>query len=247
MSHGSDGDAIRATPVSPPNATDDAPDAMEEESSTQTRRRWVVSLLTLVIGASVLAWSLRIPAGDPLFYPATLLLAAAWIVGARLSGPLPLGRHRDGRPGTGPLGAVVIGLALLAVFLVGAVVVSQIPPLTAPVQELLDHARKGNLLVVAMITAVNGLSEELFFRGALFAALPRRWQIAGTTVVYTIVTAMAGVPLLALAALLLGVVVALQRRATGGFLAPTITHLVWSLGMLFLLGPTLDFAARLLG
>ena len=27
---------------------------------------------------------------------------------------------------------------------------------------------------------------------------------------------------------------------TGGILAPTITHLTWSIGMLFLLQPTLD-------
>jgi len=106
----------------------------------------------------------------------------------------------------------------VTIFLVGAVVVSLVPALATPVQELLDHARKGNLLLVAAITAANGLAEELFFRGALFAALPRRWQLAGTTVAYTIVTALSGVPLLALAALLLGVVVALQRRATSRLL-----------------------------
>lgn len=142
--------------------------------------------------------------------------------------------------------AVATGLVLLAIFLVGAVIISPVPVLAAPVQELLDHARKGNLLIVAAITAVNGLAEELFFRGALFAALPRRWQIAGTTVAYTVVTALSGVPLLAFAALVLGVVVALQRRATEGLIAPVVTHLVWSLGMLFLLGPTLSTASRFL-
>ena len=35
--------------------------------------------------------------------------------------------------------------------------------------------------------------------------------------------------------------------ATGGFLAPTITHLVWSLGMLFLLPGALDLGGRLFG
>ena len=34
-------------------------------------------------------------------------------------------------------------------------------------------------------------------------------------------------------------VVALQRRVSGGILAPTVTQLVWSLGMLFLLPPAL--------
>jgi membrane protease YdiL (CAAX protease family) len=33
----------------------------------------------------------------------------------------------------------------------------------------------------------------------------------------------------------LGLVVGLQRRVTGGILGPAITHVTWSLGMLFLL------------
>ena len=35
--------------------------------------------------------------------------------------------------------------------------------------------------------------------------------------------------------MLLGVVVGLQRRASGGILAPILTHLTWSLSMLYLL------------
>ena len=57
------------------------------------------------------------------------------------------------------------------------------------------------------------------------------------------VTAAAGIPLLVLAAALLGLVVGLQRRVTGGILGPIITHLTWSLGMLFLLPPVLNAAA----
>ena len=33
----------------------------------------------------------------------------------------------------------------------------------------------------------------------------------------------------------LGLIVGLQRRATGGILAPIITHLTWSVSMLYLL------------
>ncbi|GAA1396181.1 CPBP family intramembrane glutamic endopeptidase [Luteococcus peritonei] len=207
-----------------------------------------VCALTLVAGAAVLAWSLRIPAGDPAFYLATLALAAVWAVGARLSGPLPLaGRAGAGaRVGDELVRALVVGLVLLMVFVTGAVLVAQLPGLATPVQELLDHARQGSLPLVALLTALNGLAEELFFRGALFAALPRGWQLAGSTILYTVVTAMSGIPLLAFAALVLGVVVGLQRRATAGCLAPVVTHLVWSLGMLLLLGPTLSLAARIL-
>lgn len=64
--------------------------------------------------------------------------------------------------------------------------------------------------------------------------------MAISTIVYTLVTATSLIPLLTLAGALLGLVTGLQRRVTGGILAPTITHLTWSIGMLFLLQPTLD-------
>ena len=41
--------------------------------------------------------------------------------------------------------------------------------------------------------------------------------------------------MLAFAAVLLGTVVGLQRRASGGILAPILTHCTWSLAMLFVL------------
>jgi uncharacterized membrane protein len=48
------------------------------------------------------------------------------------------------------------------------------------------------------------------------------------------------IPLLVLAAAVIGLVTALQRRVTGGFLGPIITHVVWSTGMLLLLPPALE-------
>ena len=42
-------------------------------------------------------------------------------------------------------------------------------------------------------------------------------------------------PMLVFAALLLGFVLALQRRASGGILAPILTHITWSATMLFAL------------
>jgi membrane protease YdiL (CAAX protease family) len=41
--------------------------------------------------------------------------------------------------------------------------------------------------------------------------------------------------MLALAAVLLGTVVGLERRASGGILAPILTHVTWSLTMLLVL------------
>jgi uncharacterized protein len=213
------------------------------ESDWAFRRRRVVVVVTLVVGAGILTWALRIEPGDPTFYVATIALAVVWALGAFLSGPLHLGRAntRDGRGSSRAIvQSLALGALLLGVFMLGAVVVARIPFLREPVQELLDHARFGSLALVAVITAVNGLAEELYFRGAMYAAVGRRHAVAITTVVYTLVTATSGIPLLVLAGALVGLVVAFQRRVTGGILGPIITHLTWSLGMLFLLPPVLD-------
>ncbi len=227
---------VRAALVDPVPRDHTEPDAA-------FRRRRVVALVTLLIGAAVLAFALRIEPGDPTFYVATIALAAVWATGALVSGPLHLGRAHT-RAGRGSSRAIVqslaLGFLLLGVFMLGAVVVARIPVLREPVEELLDHARFGSLALVAAITTVNGIAEELYFRGALYAGVGRRHAVAVTTVVYTLVTATSGIPLLILAGALVGLVVGFQRRVTGGILGPTITHLTWSLGMLFLLPPVLD-------
>jgi len=208
-----------------------------EAARTLARRRWIAGV-TLVLGAVTLAWALRIAPGDPLFYPATLGLAAVWTVGALLSGPLHLGRahtrsgHRQSRA---VVQSLALGILLLAIFLFGAVLVARIPVLRDPVEVLLDHARFGSLGLVAVLTAVNAVAEELYFRGALFGAIPRPHAVSVSTLIYTLTTVPTGIPLLVFAAAVLGAVVGLQRRVTGGVLGPIVTHLIWSLGMLFLL------------
>src|SRR5699024_9958710 len=135
--------------------------------------------------------------------------------------------------------SLALGGLLLAVFLAGALVVAQVPALGGPVDDLLDHARYGSLPLVLLLTVVNGITEEIFFRGALYAASPERWTVAASTVIYTLTTVVSGVPLLVLAAACLGLVCGLQRRVTGGVLGPAITHITWSSGMLLLLPPLL--------
>ena len=58
-----------------------------------------------------------------------------------------------------------------------------------------------------------------------------------TTVAYAIATLATGNVMLSFAAVLLGLVVGLQRRASGGILGPILTHVTWSLAMLFVLPP----------
>jgi len=193
----------------------------------------------VVVGAIVLGFSLRIEPGNVWFYSATLLLAAVWAAGAFTSGPLHLGRI--GRPSRPDLAAprpivqpILIGAALAVVFVLGSLVVREIPWLAEQVRTVLRHAQQGNGLLLLLVTVVNGIAEELFFRGAMYAAI-RKHQVAVTTVAYTVATLATGNVMLGFAAVVLGAIVGLQRRASGGILAPILTHLVWSVSMLYAL------------
>ena len=208
----------------------DAPEAL--------RRRQLVTVAFVVIGAVVLAVSLRIEPGSEWFYPATFGLAAVWAVGAFASGPLHLGRIavRSGttRPVVTP---VVVGLLLAAVFVVGALLVHNLDflaPLETEVRSVVDYADQGSIPILVAVTVVNGVAEELFFRGAVYAAIPRH-PVLWTTLAYALATTATGNPMLVFAASLLGLVVGLERRASGGILAPVLTHCTWSLAMLFVL------------
>ena len=209
------------------------------QSDEEFRRRQVVSAFVVVIGAVVLGFSLRIEPGSVLFYYATVVLAAVWAAGAFASGPLHLGRI--GRPAEPDLTAprpvlqpLLLGIALAVVFVLGSLVVREIPWLADQVRTVLRHAQQGNGTLLLLVTLVNGVAEELFFRGAMYAAI-RKHQVLVTTVAYTVATLATGNVMLGFAAVVLGVITGLQRRASGGILAPILTHLVWSVTMLYAL------------
>ncbi|WP_432478089.1 CPBP family intramembrane glutamic endopeptidase [Nocardioides sp. GXQ0305] len=199
------------------------------------RRRQLVTIGFVVLGGLVLGLSLRIEPGNPLFYPATFGLAAVWAIGAFASGPIHLGRiavrSELRRPVLEP---IAIGLGLAAIFAAGALVVREVPWLGSQVTSVLDFADQGSVPLLALITLVNGIAEELFFRGAVYAATTRH-PVVVTTIAYTLATLATGNVMLTFAAVLLGAVVGLQRRASGGILAPILTHCTWSLAMLFAL------------
>jgi uncharacterized protein len=189
-----------------------------------------------------LSFSLR--QGDPAFYPLTFGLAATWTLGSLLSGPLHLGHillaGRLRRPTITP---IAVGLLLAALFVLGALIVRTIPSLVRLAEDVLGYARLGNLWIIFVITLVNGVAEELFFRGALFAAIGLRHAVLISTVLYVLATVAGGNPVLIFTAAVLGTVVALERRASGGILAPILTHVTWSLSMLFVLPPLFAAAA----
>ncbi|MGI8457109.1 MAG: CPBP family intramembrane glutamic endopeptidase [Propionibacteriaceae bacterium] len=213
------------------------------QSDRAFRRRRIVAAVTLVVGATLLGLSFSVEFGQPEFYPLTIALAATWVIGSLVSGPLHLGhiefRGSLRRPVLMP---ILLGLLLGLTFVVGGLIFRRVPVLASYTENVLGYAREGIWWIVLLITIGNGFAEELFFRGALFAAIGRRHPVLISTAIYTLVTVASGNPVLVFAALVLGVVVGLQRRAAGGVLGPILTHVTWSATMLLILPPL--FAAR---
>ncbi|MBV8930180.1 MAG: CPBP family intramembrane metalloprotease [Mycobacteriaceae bacterium] len=194
------------------------------------RRRRIIVAVVVVIGAVLLGYLLTTRPGSSSFYAVTLALAAVWTAGAFASGPLHLGsicvRGRNQRPaitGTG------IGLVLGGLFLLGGLGAREIPAVNDHTVRVLEFANHGRLSLVVLIMVINGIAEELFFRGALYTALGRHYPFLISTVLYVVAVAATREPMLVFAAVILGLVCAFERRATGGVLAPMLTHVFWGL------------------
>ena len=214
------------------------------QSDAAFLRRRIVVAITLALGATLLGLSFSVRQGDPAFYPLTIGLAATWTLGSVLSGPLHLGHiHLAGRLRRPTITPITVGLLLAALFVLGALIVRTIPSLVRLAEDVLGYARLGNLWIICVITLVNGIAEELFFRGALFAAIGVRHAVLISTVLYVLATVAGGNLVLVFTAAVLGTVVGLERRASGGILAPILTHVTWSLSMLFVLPPLFAAAA----
>jgi membrane protease YdiL (CAAX protease family) len=191
------------------------------------RRRWVVTAVTIVVGTALLAVTLRVPHGSVWFTVGGLLVAATWTVGSIVSGPIPVLADRD-RARRVLVGPVVVGVAAFGVFLAACLVAVHLPLVGPALDGVLGAADAGPTALVLFVALLNGAGEELYFRGALHAALaPHRPGIA-TTIVYVAVTAATGNVALVIAAAVMGALFSLERLSTRGILAPTVTHLTWT-------------------
>jgi hypothetical protein len=208
------------------------------EPPSVKRRRRVVVAIVLLLGVGVLGLALRRHPGESSFYWLSLALAALWAFGAFASGPLHLGglcwRGRNQRP---VVSGTVIGLLLGAVFVVGGLIAREIPAVSELITRVLQYTDQGSWRLTMAIALVGGIAEELFYRGALYSALGRYHPALVSTVVYVAATLASGNLMLGFAAIVLGTVCALERRATGGVLAPILTHFVWTLVVLLALPP----------
>lgn len=190
-------------------------------------------------GATLLGLSLSSEPGSRRFYVLTFGLAATWAGGALGSGPLHLGQaqRRDQslhRPLATP---VATGVGAFCMFYGAALVCRHVPVADRALTRVLRFADRGSTPLVVLTTAANGVAEELFFRGALYAAAGRRHPVAKSTAAYVVATAATRNPALVLASLVMGVLFGWQRRASGGVEACALTHLTWSMLMLRYLPP----------
>ena len=209
-----------------------------ETDEAHARRRRIVSGVGIA-GTTLLGLSLSSKPGSRRFVVLTLGVAATWAGGALSSGPLHLGQIQTRnetlrRPVLTP---VATGVGAFGLFYAAALVCRHVPVLDGALARVLRFADRGSTPLVVLTTCANGLAEELFFRGALYAAVGGRHPVAKSTAAYALATASTRNPALVLASLVMGALFGLQRRASGGIEAPALTHLTWSVLMLRYLPP----------
>ncbi|WNV73924.1 CPBP family intramembrane glutamic endopeptidase [Geodermatophilus sp. DSM 44513] len=209
------------------------------ETDEAFRRRRRVTAGVALAGAGLLGVSLSTRPGSPAFYGFTMAVAGTWVAGGLASGPLHLGwmatpDRQLRRPVVTP---VVTGAGAFAAFYGAALVARRIPVLDQAITRVMRYAHQGSTPLVATTALLNGVAEEVFFRGALYAAIGVDRPVVTSTAVYGLATAATRNPALLLASLVMGALFGVQRRVTGGIQAPVLTHVTWSALMLRYLPP----------
>jgi len=185
--------------------------------------------LTQAVGTVLLGRSLNAEPGSKRFYGATYATAATWTAGGVLSRP-PGGPQWTGR-GAGE--GIAVGTAAFGVFYGCAHVARRIPLLRRALTSAFRHVHVGRTSWVATTTIVNGVAEEIYFRGALQDLVGAKKG----TALYVAAVAGSRNPALVLAAVIMGSALAWQRDRSGGLLAPTLAHVTWSVLMLRFVAP----------
>ncbi|QPK83894.1 CPBP family intramembrane metalloprotease [Corynebacterium qintianiae] len=197
-------------------------------------------LLPCLVGAAGLFAARWAGDGTPGFYLATVITAlvyaaAWWFMGSRDAFAGPRRAQEIGR-------GIVVGALLAALFVAGAVVVSRIPALAEPVDQLLSTVDRGGWGPTLFVLVINGIGEELIYRDAVPRQLRARGLVTRTAAVaavsvslYCLVTVAMGVPLLILAAAVVGAVAHFEVVRSERLYSPIALHLTWSIGMLFIL------------
>ncbi len=206
---------------------------LETDEALHRRRRAVAA--TGLVGAALLGAGLTAPAGSGRFYGFTAATAATYVAGALASGPIR--RGESDRPIVTP---AALGVGAFGVFYAGGLIAKRIPFARRAISRILGYAARGVDPLVVGVTLANGVAEEVYFRGAVYAAAGGRRPLAASTGAYVLATLATRNPALVFASGLMGALFAAQREVTGGVQAPAITHVVWSVLMLRFLPPLFE-------
>jgi uncharacterized protein len=207
-------------------------------ATARARHRRIVTA-TGIGGAGLLGTSLSTKAGSPQFYLLTMGVAGTWAAGALSSEPIPLDMTQgwDGARCRVMAKSVLTGAGAFGIFYGAARLARHIPPLNRAIGGVLHYVDDGSTRLVLLTACAAAVAEELFFRGALWSLVQDSHPVAKTTLAYAATTATTRNPALMLAGAATSVLFGLQRRESGGILAPALTHLTWSLLMLCYLPP----------
>jgi membrane protease YdiL (CAAX protease family) len=202
-----------------------------------SRRLWTIA--TAGLGTALLGKSLSSRADSGEFYTLTFGTAGTWLAGGFAIGPVPLACEQARRNATRELllGPVAVGSGMFGLFYLAALAAGRIPQMDKALTSVLRYAHEGSAPLVLSTTLANAVAEEVFFRGTVYAAAGTHRPVAASTAGYVLSTTATRNPALVVASAVMGTVFALQRRRTGGVLAPTITHITWAALMLHFVPP----------
>jgi uncharacterized protein len=194
------------------------------------RRRRRLAAAVALTGTGLLGASLSTKPASRQFYALTFSVAGTWLIGGLAIEPLDWSSLRGTKRSFGGLVAVPVltGAAAFGAFFGAALVARRIPVLNEALVSVFNYADRGSDSWVLATTLANGVAEEVFFRGSLFGALASPHPVASSTAVYMLTTSATRNPALVVAAGVMGTVFAVQRRTSGGLLAPILTHVTWS-------------------
>ena len=142
-----------------------------------------------------------------------LLVAATWTIGAFASGPIPF-RPIAPCAWRTVVGAVVVGVVAFVVFLVAYLVARHLRCVGPRSTACSAKADAGPTALVLVVALVNGAGEELFFRGALHAALEPHRPASPRPSSTSLVTVATGNVALVVAAVVMGALFSLERLST---------------------------------